>query len=77
MRYFFDIKTPQAFTPDEIGCECLTREVMKLEAMRALASIVRDEIQTGASADYCILVKDDNRTAIFEVTAAVKTREMA
>ncbi len=68
-RYFFDIFENGRHTPDEEGTELPNVATVRLEAMRALPAIARDEVpKDGDRQAFTVLVRDEAGKPTYSAT---------
>lgn len=67
-RYFFDIHDSGS-TRDEDGTECASLDAVRLQAMRTLPDIAREEIpKDGDRRTFTVLVTDEDSKPIYSAT---------
>ncbi|MGN6470484.1 MAG: DUF6894 family protein [Rhizobiaceae bacterium] len=67
-RFFFDIDDGDRFVRDEIGHVFEDREAMRLEAIKALPEIARDELPDGNRRRFSVRVRDMEGRYLFQAT---------
>lgn len=69
-HYFFDIHDGRKPQHDELGVECSDLEAVRLQAMRTLPEIAKDEVPTdGDRQTFTVMVTDEDGRPVY--TAAL------
>ena len=71
-RYFFDIEDGSHSTRDMHGHELAGPDAARVEAIRVLPDIARDEAPHGNNRDYKVAVRDRTGKVIFEARLALR-----
>ena len=67
--YFFDTFENGEPIRDDTGLECPSREQVRIEAMKALPSIAKEEIpKDGDRQAYTVLVRDEGGRSVYSAT---------
>ncbi|WP_162560896.1 DUF6894 family protein [Methylobacterium durans] len=70
-RFFFDFADGNRCVRDSEGTECESAQDARVEAMRALTAIARDDVLQDDLLDYMVSVRDDDGRLIYRATLSL------
>jgi hypothetical protein len=71
-RFFFDVADGKGFVRDDVGLEMQGDDLVRTEAIDALADVAREELPDGDEAVYAVEVRDVSGRVVFKATLNFK-----